>query len=428
MFETGTVGRSAGVAASGIVAWQVVDRALRGIARRRAGLDAEEARWLRQAEELQIWKPLGMVSALDYMERVLGYAPRTTHDRLRVARALGTLPVLNAALADGTLAFTAVRELTRVATPDTETAWRDAACGKNLRDIEELVADHERGDRPDDPKDPAARIHVVRFELSAETFARLRQARQGLEEEHGEALSDDELIASLCERALEEPAEGDSHGRAKFQVAVTVCGRCKQGWQDGAGAKIAIAPGAVDRALCDAQHVGSIDEDAPERAHQDIAPSVARLVRRRDHGRCRTPGCRSARGLELHHIVHREHGGRHDASNLILLCSSCHSAHHRGLLAIEGTSAQLVVRRASGRAIADARDAPRAHVGATTNASPAARLSSAHEVRRALMAMGWSAAIASAAVTEALATVGDVPRERLLVEAVRRCPKPRANA
>src|SRR4051812_22416092 len=87
----------AGGGASG-PAWQVVDRALRGIAKRRAALDADEARWLRQAEALQIWKPLGMVSALDYMERALGYAPRTAQERLRVARALGALPKLDAAL------------------------------------------------------------------------------------------------------------------------------------------------------------------------------------------------------------------------------------------------------------------------------------------------------------------------------------------
>jgi len=79
--------------------WRTVDRALRAIRQRRATLDAEEARWLREAEALQIWRPLGMVSALDYLERVLGYAPRTAQDRLRVARALGDLPRLTAALA-----------------------------------------------------------------------------------------------------------------------------------------------------------------------------------------------------------------------------------------------------------------------------------------------------------------------------------------
>ena len=39
--------------------WQEVDEALRSIAERRAALDAEEAKWLREAEMLQLWRPLG---------------------------------------------------------------------------------------------------------------------------------------------------------------------------------------------------------------------------------------------------------------------------------------------------------------------------------------------------------------------------------
>lgn len=149
--------------------WQTVDRALRSISLRRAALDAEEAHWLREAEAVRIWRPLGMVSMIDYLERTLGYAPRTSQDRLRVARALGGLPKLTAALASGELQFSAVRELTRVATPATEQAWAAAAAGKYLRQVEDLVAHHRPGDDPDDPPDPEVRTHVVRFELSAET-------------------------------------------------------------------------------------------------------------------------------------------------------------------------------------------------------------------------------------------------------------------
>jgi hypothetical protein len=169
--------------------WRTVDRALRAIRTRRAALDAEEARWLREAEALEIWRPLGMVSALDYLERVLGYAPRTAQERLRVARALGALPKLTSALADGELPYSAIRELTRVATPATEASWIAASSGRNLRQIEELVADHRPGDRPDDPPDPEAHTHVVRFELSAETFALLRQTRTVLDDEHGKHLA-----------------------------------------------------------------------------------------------------------------------------------------------------------------------------------------------------------------------------------------------
>ena len=52
--------------------WREVDRNLREIAASQAALDAREAPWLRLAEDLEIWKPLGMVSALDYLERVMG--------------------------------------------------------------------------------------------------------------------------------------------------------------------------------------------------------------------------------------------------------------------------------------------------------------------------------------------------------------------
>jgi hypothetical protein len=248
--------------------WRTVDRALREIAVRRAALDADEARWLREAEAVQIWRPLGMVSALDYLERVLGYAPRTAQDKLRVARALGALPQLTAALANGVLPSSAVRELTRVVTPATEASWIASATGKTLRQIEELVADHRLGDDPDDLPDPEARTHVVRFELAAETFTLLRQARTVLNGEHGRHLSDDSFITTLCSAVLDGAPAAEPTGRAKFQIAVTVCDRCGQGWQEGGGAQVAIDTPAVERAMCDAQHIGSIDGSAPERAYQ----------------------------------------------------------------------------------------------------------------------------------------------------------------
>jgi len=406
--------------------WCTVDRALRTIALRRSALDADEARWLREAEGLEIWHPLGMVSAQDYLERVLGYAPRTARDRLRVARALGDLPGLTAALASGALPFSAVRELTRVATPVTEAAWIAAATGKNLRQVEELVADHRPGDRPDDPPDPVARTHVVRFELSAETFALLRQARTVLDDEHGTNLPEDAFMAALCNAVLGDRPQVEPSGRAKFQIALTVCERCRQGWQEGGGAQIAVAPAVVERALCDAQHIGSIDGTEPERAYQDIPPSVARLVWRRDGGRCRVPGCRSSRGLELHHLIHRADGGSHDASNIVLACSACHQAHHDGRLTISGTADRIEVRR------------PGAHVGARDAATPVARpgayadaaskLDGAivrAQAKAALIGLGWKSTIAHAAVAAAAAALGtELALERLIVEALRRCPIP----
>ena len=394
--------------------WRAVDRALRDIARRRSKLDAEEARWLREAERLQIWRPLGMVSALDYLERVLGHTPHVANERLRVARALGDLPVLTDAFARGELQFSAIRELTRVATPETEIRWRDTAVGKNVRQIEELVAGHRRGDDPEDPSDPEVRTHAVRFALGAEVFARLRQVRAALTDEHGAYVDDDQLVTALCDAVLDRTSSGNEPtGRAKFQIAVTVCERCDRGWQEGAGAKLPIDGAAVERARCDAQHIGSIDGETPERASQDVPPSVVRFVWRRDNGRCQTPGCRSSIGLEIHHVVHRADGGSHDPSNLRLSCSACHLALHRGTLTITRTESGLETQR---------RDEPRSDADASAKLDATIGCTQA---RDALVGLGWKPAIARAAVDQARSHVGPAAAVEVLIrEALRRCPTP----
>ena len=448
-------------AETGTSDWRRVDLALRSIAKRRAALDADEAGWLREAERLLIWRELGFVSALDYMERVLGYGPRAAQERLRVARALATLPCLNAALGSGVLAFSAVRELTRVATATTERAWCDAATGKTLREIEQLVSDHRPGDLPTDLPDPEVRLHVVRYEVSAATLARLRQARLAIDEEHPTRLDDDQFIAALCESALAPPvaasvdAAGDA-GRAKHQVALTICERCRQGWQHGAGVRIAVDAATVARAECDAQWIGHESDAQPSRAYQDIPPAVVRLVWHRDSGRCQTPGCRSARGLELHHIVHRADGGEHTPANLTLRCSACHASHHHGVITIGGIAPdRLTLRRrnpmsvtatpgtvattgtagtagttgTTGTAGTAGTTVTTITVGTTEDLVPKGTAQSDTagmdlDARAALTTLGWSPAVARAAVAAARARLGAAPLGELIREALRRCPRP----
>ncbi|CAN5811260.1 HNH endonuclease signature motif containing protein [soil metagenome] len=71
------------------------------------------------------------------------------------------------------------------------------------------------------------------------------------------------------------------------------------------------------------------------RAQRVLARKLRRLIEHRDGG-CRIPGCTARRGLEVHHIVHWEDGGRTDTANLISLCKRHHHLHHQGLLGIEG--------------------------------------------------------------------------------------------
>jgi hypothetical protein len=208
--------------------WVEIDRQLRSIATRRAVLDVEELALIRKAIAVQLWRPLGMISMREYLENVMGYGPHVANERLRVADALEELPAMEAALASNELSYSAVRELTRIATRKTDEAWVAAARGKNLRQVEELVGEREPGDAPTDPAKPDLRTRPVKFDLRPSDYALMREARLAIEAERGERLDNRELFRELCARALEARPSADAQApRPRHQVAVTdSCGQC----------------------------------------------------------------------------------------------------------------------------------------------------------------------------------------------------------
>jgi hypothetical protein len=378
--------------------WQDVDRELRSVARRRCALDADEARLLSRAVRGEIWRHVGSVSLQEYLEEILGYTPRQARERVRVALALEDLPEMLEALAGGELSYSAVRELTRIATRATEREWCDHARGKKLKQIEQAVATHRRGERPSDPASPDLAPTTVEFEIRPATLALLREAQQVLAQERGEPLDDDALVAALCSAVLEGGTSADDSGRARYQVMATICEVCSQGWREGAGATLALDAADVARAQCDAQRIGSDQE--PERATQDVAPMTVRFVHRRDHDRCTVPGCRSARFLELHHIVPREAGGDHEATNLTLLCDGHHRLRHEGKLAITGK-------------------APHQLVFARTVLPTVANPTAMRDAEVALTKMGFRAPEARSAVALASTSLVSPTPEALVCEALR---------
>ncbi len=370
------IGRGGGDAHVGTEpGWQEIDRALRRVAVRRGGLDAEELAWLARAERAEVHRHVGSVSMLAYVERVLGYGPRVAKERLRVARVLATLPALTGELRAGGLSYSAVRELSRVATPATEAAWIEAARGRVLREIEAQVAGRSPGDRPEDPGDPDLTPRTITLELLPATLALFREAMRLLEDEVGHPLTDDALIAAMCSSVLDAPcprghdraAPGDASldasapadeatTRAPYQIGLTVCARCDRAWHDAAGRAVDVPPATLAQARCHADHLGHLDAAVPARVVQDIPPAVQRLVKRRDRGCCTVPGCRSTRFLQLHHVHACADGGGHEPSNITCLCFAHHRLVHEGRLAITGaapgrlvyTSRDLLIVTAAG--------------------------------------------------------------------------------
>jgi hypothetical protein len=328
--------------------WQGIHERLVRLARAQAAHDYEIGRWLLAALRARVDEELGYGSLLEYGERLFGYQRRMVAERLRVARALEELPALAESLRNATLSWSAVRELSRVATGETEDAWIEAARARTVREVEAMVSGREPGARPGDPAQPRAERHVLRFEVNGETLALMREAQAQLTRDAGGHLNDDELMALMARLVLGGPPDT---GRAGYQVAVSVCPTCEQATQQAGGDEVPIDEVAAEVAACDAQvidltgaHVGA------GRATQSIPPATRRLVMRRDGGRCVVPGCRHAI-VDCHHLRRRADGGTHDPDNLIAICGAHHARIHKGLLVVEGSpSAGLRFYHADGTA------------------------------------------------------------------------------
>jgi 5-methylcytosine-specific restriction endonuclease McrA len=348
--------------------WQVAHERLGRLARARAGLDEEEGRWLLLASRQRVHARLGFGSFGEYVGRLFGYGARLVQEKLRVAEALEGLPVMAHALRAGQICWSAVRELTRVATAETEQDWRAAAQGKTVREVEKLVAGLGPGSRPADERNPGIARHVLRFEVTGEVLATVREALAKLQRDAGEALDDDAALLLMARAVLQGPSD---EGRSSYQLALTVCERCQCAKQHGQGELIEVGPEVLEMASCDARHVGRVDGAhvgaRPSRAVQDIPPAVRRLVLRRDQGRCRVPGCRHATWVDVHHVVSRGEGGGHEPENLVTLCGAHHRALHLGTLVAERSDAgALLFRHADGKGYGQALDAAAAEAGAKT--------------------------------------------------------------
>src|SRR3982751_5888650 len=132
------------------VSWRRAHEELVRLATARAGLDFEEGRWLLRAFRVGAHVECGFGSFNEYVERLFGYGPRLTQEKLRVAEALEGLTETARELQAGSISFSAARELTRVAISSTEREWLAATANRTVREVERLVSGHRPGSRPED--------------------------------------------------------------------------------------------------------------------------------------------------------------------------------------------------------------------------------------------------------------------------------------
>ena len=140
-----------------------VDRLGDQIAELSAHLEAATGRLLDLIREFDArggWNT-GFRSCAEWLAWRVGLDLGAARERVRVARALGTLPALAEALARGELSYAKVRALTRVATPETEARLLAVGRAGTAAHVERIVRGWRRVDRQAETRE-AVRQHAGR--------------------------------------------------------------------------------------------------------------------------------------------------------------------------------------------------------------------------------------------------------------------------
>lgn len=348
-------------------------------------LTAGTCRWLGLIAEFdrrEGWAGAGLRSCAQWLSWKCGLGMVAAREHLRVAHALGRLPLIRAAFAAGRLSYSKVRALTRIATAPTEadlvtmgehsTAAQIERLARGYRQARSADATNVRHDsrsltwRQDED---GSLLIVGRLapEQGATFLAALAAAREAIEDptrdlaeappagavpgpadasaEGGDdrppygpdpngslrvRRANADALVAMAETLLASgpaPARGDDRHQVIVHLdATTLSGRVHDGPE--------LHPDTLRRLSCDAtliplvHGVGGSLLDVGRRTRA-IRGALRRALFARDGG-CRFPGCAQRRWVDGHHIRHWAHGGETSLANLVLLCRHHHRLLHEG--------------------------------------------------------------------------------------------------
>jgi hypothetical protein len=337
----------------------------------------------------------GFRSCAHWLAWRVGLDLGAARERVRVARALGSLPRLAESLARGELSYAKVRALTRVATPETEERLLAVGRAGTACHVERIVRGWRRVDALAEVRETAQRhksrtLHVyqdedgmvvIRGRLTPEEGAVLIQAlaaaRETLyqrargadaartpedvpAETSSPAQQQADALTLLAETALHHGLDPGASGE-RYQVVVhvdtSVLADPEAPGQSVLEGGTHVAAETTRRLACDASRVVMRHDPAGHVVEvgartRTIPPALRRALHHRDRG-CRFPGCGVSFG-QGHHIRHWAQGGPTTLSNLAMLCRRHHRAiHEEGYQVERQPDGELRFWRPDGRLLAN---------------------------------------------------------------------------
>ena len=313
--------------------------------------------------ECRAWEGFGIRSPEHWVTWKTGVSPARAAELVRIARHSMELPVTIEAFGNGELAADQVAAIVKFAPKehDAEIAmFAKAATVSQLRSVlrrYRFDADQEPEADPIEPSPspspspspesaPADRVTTHqddngRFQLhadinalaGAEIEAALREARDALYRAGNHDVTWTDALVEVCRRSMAAVASVTRTDNFRVYVHID----SQKAWINGGPT----LPASVrSKILCDSiVHPYVVTGGKPisvGRVTRVIPPHTRRVVLDRDVS-CRYPGC-NRRQLEIHHIIHWEHGGSTDTENLAGFCSYHHHRKHDGTFEVSGNA------------------------------------------------------------------------------------------
>ena len=332
-----------------------------------------------ELDRRKLWAAQGAMSCAHWLGWACGIDVHTAREKVRVARALGNLPLLSEALAKGELGYSKVRALTRVATSHNEAYLLDIGRHGTAAHVEKFARLYRQASRANETERADARHRergltfwheddgtVVlhgRFppEMAARILSALEAAMAAHAAEQPAAEWGQEHLRPVRtshvgrrSRSRRSPRAGPMHSRGwptgcskratsrpshptGTRSSCTWTPRCSRGAGPGVAKSSLTRPlRGRRRGVFAAMRASSPRSMVPPASRSPSAGAPAPFPPRcavrsliRDRG-CRFPGCASTHRLHGHHVRHWARGGETSLDNLLLLCPFHHRLVHEG--------------------------------------------------------------------------------------------------
>jgi hypothetical protein len=310
---------------------------------------------IREFDEHRYWAAQGFGSCIQWLNFNCSIGKNAAREKLRVAHALPRLPKIRAAFSEGTLSFSKVRAITRVADESTEDYLLNLCKHGTAHQVERIVCLYRRARKYEDRDfligqfarrevtwqyDDDGSV-VIKAKLPPDQGEMVLKALEKAVDASGvspnAAPPEHAPIAQRRADALAEVAEtylinSENSGMTsdRYQVVVHTRPGGDNAIEDGPN----VTAVTSERIACDCTKVEIRECEHGEplsvgRKTRVIPAAIRRALKARDGG-CRFPGCTHERFVDGHHITHWSKGGETSLDNLVLLCRHHHRLVHEG--------------------------------------------------------------------------------------------------